>query len=502
MTKRVKRTLIRLSLIASCALTCLFSASVTAAAESVEPTLSVNHFNLSFRDNVCVKYAVETNVEDVKLLVWREVSDDYTKGTEEKVLETVGVQVIEEKEHQIFDYTDLYAKNMTEDVYARAYAVVDGVEYYSPVKKYSILQYAYNKLGKTDVATTDEELKATLTQMLEYGAAVQNYLDYNLDRLPTDNFVQVKLSEGTLPDGFSEGLYKVGDTVVITAPETNNEGYVFEQWVDQDNTVVSETATCALPVGEENNTYTPLYKQTPQGLTFVSNGDGTCSVTGLGTCTDTELVIPSTSPEGDQVTSIGSSAFSNCSSVTSIEIPDSVTSIGSYAFYRCSSLTSIVIPDGVTSISPFAFALCSSLTSVEIPDGVTSIGEHAFDSCMNLTRIEIPNRVITIGSLAFYYCKKLTTIAIPDSVTSIGSATFADCRNLTSVTIGNSATKIGMRAFQNCSGLTSITFKDTSTWYFTSDLDYTGGSSISVINPSDNATYFSSTYCDYYWYKK
>ena len=45
-------------------------------------------------------------------------------------------------------------------------------------------------------------------------------------------------------------------------------------------------------------------------------------------------------------------------------IPNSVTSIGSYAFKDCTSLTSVTIPDSVTSIGYYAFYDCTSLTSV------------------------------------------------------------------------------------------------------------------------------------------
>ena len=45
-------------------------------------------------------------------------------------------------------------------------------------------------------------------------------------------------------------------------------------------------------------------------------------------------------------------------------IPDSVTSVGYSAFSNCSSLTSIIIPDSVTSIGDDAFSWCSSLKTV------------------------------------------------------------------------------------------------------------------------------------------
>ena len=108
------------------------------------------------------------------------------------------------------------------------------------------------------------------------------------------------------------------------------------------------------------------------------------------------------------VTSIGSYAFSGCTSLTSVEIGDAVTSIGEYAFYKCTSLTSVVIGDAVTSIGNNAFYKCTSLASVEMGDSVTSIGKSAFDNCTSLTSIEIGDSVTTIGSYAFYGCTKLT----------------------------------------------------------------------------------------------
>lgn len=149
-------------------------------------------------------------------------------------------------------------------------------------------------------------------------------------------------------------------------------------------------------------------------------------------------------------------AFSECESLTSINIPDSVTSIGDSAFRWCKTLTSINIQDSVTSIGNSAFYGCRSLSSINIPDSVTSIGNSTFLLCGSLTSINIPGSVTSIGNRAFYGCCSLTCINIPDSVTSIGNIAFIGCKSLTSINIPNSVTSIGRRAFHGCESLTNI----------------------------------------------
>ena len=223
--------------------------------------------------------------------------------------------------------------------------------------------------------------------------------------------------------------------------------------------------------------------------------------------TDSEYAIP------NSVTSIGSYAFFDCESLTSVTIPNSVTNIGVYAFYGCKSLTSVTIPDSVISIGDYAFSYCESLTSVTIPNSVTGIGSNAFyktayyndesnwdkgvlylSNCLidtndnfksttdyiikdgtriiageafrgrtSLTNVTIPNSVTSIGYSAFLGCSSLTSVTIPNSVTNIGDYAFSGCESLTSVTIPDSVTIIGSVAFSDCTSLTSVTIPDSVT---------------------------------------
>ena len=196
---------------------------------------------------------------------------------------------------------------------------------------------------------------------------------------------------------------------------------------------------------------------------------------------------------GEGVTSIGFRAFDACSSLTNITveaanptyagtggvllnraltelvqfpaglsggyvIPNSVTSIGASAFADCSSLRNVTIPNSVTSIADVAFGSCSGLTNVTIGNSVSSLGVGAFYGCSSLTSLAIPNSVSTIGSSAFARCSGLTSMTIPNSVTTIGAGAFAYCSRLTSMTIPNSVTTIGSSAFAECSRLKRVYF--------------------------------------------
>jgi hypothetical protein len=198
---------------------------------------------------------------------------------------------------------------------------------------------------------------------------------------------------------------------------------------------------------------------------------------------------------GDSVTTVYDEAFKYCTSLTSVEIGDSVTEIGISAFFGCSSLTKIVIPDSVTDIYGYAFANCYSLKSIEIPDSVTTIGDEVFSNCSSLTNIEIPNNVTSIGSYTFDGCSSLTRVVIPNSVISISEGTFQNCTSLTSVVIGNNVTSIGTGAFNGCTSLTSVEIGDSLTSI--SDFVFYGCSSLESVVIPDNVTSIGhEAFCD------
>ena len=95
------------------------------------------------------------------------------------------------------------------------------------------------------------------------------------------------------------------------------------------------------------------------------------------------VVIPA------NATTIGNSAFEQCASLISIDIPANVETIGTAVFWGCSSLATVTFENGSQlktigggSYSSGAFSDCTALTSIEIPASVETIKASAFQSCI------------------------------------------------------------------------------------------------------------------------
>jgi hypothetical protein len=125
----------------------------------------------------------------------------------------------------------------------------------------------------------------------------------------------------------------------------------------------------------------------------------------------------------------------------------------------------------VTSIGSSAFYECTNLTAVSFPDA-TAIGERAFDGCTSLETADFP-LVTSIEVYAFQGCTSLTTASFP-TIRAIRSFVFNSTGG-TALTIimGNTPPTVGIHIFSGVGEPKSVTVKvpyaavesyDTPTW--------------------------------------
>ena len=151
-------------------------------------------------------------------------------------------------------------------------------------------------------------------------------------------------------------------------------------------------------------------------LLFASAGDGTCTLVGIGNCTDACVVIPAYSPAGDKVTSIAARALYGQKQINAIQIPATVEHIGALAFANCPNLVYISVSDeseeycdidGILYTSDgrelLLYPPMRAGASVTISLVTTEIAEMAFYNCAYLSHIYYTGTPeawerITIGS--------------------------------------------------------------------------------------------------------
>ena len=211
-----------------------------------------------------------------------------------------------------------------------------------------------------------------------------------------------------------------------------------------------------------------------------------------------------TVPEG--ITSIASSAFFGCCSLTKVKISNSVTNINEGAFFNCSNLKEIFISKSVMFIANNdwisfngggAFENCENLSKIivskdnsvyksidgnlytkdgktliqyasgkkemefTVPDTVIYIKGGAFQNCQSLKNICFSNNIKKIGSRAFCCCRNLTNIILPNKITEIKEALFASCENLVEIGLPHGIKRIERDAFYGCTSLTKLIIPNT-----------------------------------------
>ena len=233
------------------------------------------------------------------------------------------------------------------------------------------------------------------------------------------------------------------------------------------------------------------------GLEFWSAENNTCYVTGIGTCKDSTLVIPATSPKGETVVGVSEWAFSNCSMLKIVYLPDTVKTIELYAFRNCRNLYSVHL-NSVETIGEFAFFKCN-FSSVSIPKSVKSIGRAAFTGSSRLSSVhvhpdnlyyrstrcglvEIWTRTLIlgcaddgsvsldcregvnfIGDYAFYGNEALRWFNANGALGKVGAYAFGGCKNVTKIGIDYGVKQIGTGAFSECSSLQYMKLYDSVT---------------------------------------
>lgn len=157
------------------------------------------------------------------------------------------------------------------------------------------------------------------------------------------------------------------------------------------------------------------------------------------------------------------------------------------------AIKKIIVNDGVTTIGSSAFYNCTEVTDVKLPNSVTKIGDGAFVYCWNLKEIQLSNSILTIGNNAFAGCYSLMYIIIPTSVVEIGKWAFNACESLRSVTIPTNVTKIGESVFAACVSLKEIHYpmgccleKNLWTGYGAKIFPYTVAPPVKQPSPAEN----------------
>lgn len=179
-----------------------------------------------------------------------------------------------------------------------------------------------------------------------------------------------------------------------------------------------------------------------EGLAFTSNGDGTCTWTGVGSCTDTEIIVPEIYND-ETVVAVGSEVLGKNATVKKVVLPDSIKTIQEEAFAYNDELEEIKLGNSLETIGDYAIAYCENLKDIQFPKTIKTIGAGAFCEDTALTQIILPEGVESIGPYAFSRTSAVKVISIPETVMTVSAGMF-DSTSLEEVKIAGDVLYFGV----------------------------------------------------------
>lgn len=260
------------------------------------------------------------------------------------------------------------------------------------------------------------------------------------------NALSASRNENILSDGNSVEMNNADfvEEEQVVSEQVNSKGWdedTSEEQKDEEIKEVPETSV------SKDYIMTGDFKPS-EGLEFESNGDGTCTLKGIGICSDENLVIPMESPTGDKVTLIDEYAFYSLEDVDSITLVNCDCEIDSYAF-QYGEFTSLNIIGGSPILGKSVFSSCEDLISIVISDCNLQTDEYAFFSCGKDMNVILSNCTGVIDQYAFQYSDMLT-LEINDCELEVEKSAFSTCENLEVITVINSTIHAKEYAFFRC----------------------------------------------------
>lgn len=193
-----------------------------------------------------------------------------------------------------------------------------------------------------------------------------------------------------------------------------------------------------------------------EGFEFESNGDGTCTLKKIGTCSDKDVVIPEKSPAGDTVSMIAEYAFYGAEDINSIVFAGKTMELDKKAFQSC-EVEKIVITGCDLVIEESAFSYCEDVSEVYISNSKLEAKDYAFYGTGKDMSVKIVNCTGILDEKAFQSCG-IADLTVNDSTLELGENVFSYCEDLTAVAFGNSTLEIGTYAFYDSGDDATVSF--------------------------------------------